>query len=446
MSSIPSSILIVGSGVFGLGTAYALTQKPEFKDTKITLLERLQFPAHDASSVDSSRIIRADYPDAAYSRLAAEALQIWRGDFGADGRYNESGLCIVLGKSDPELGKAYMEGSLKNVQEKLGLKVGRREEGGQLTVLENEAAVKEILGSMGGEVGQSGYVNWTSGWANAEAGLRHMRKLAEATGRIEFRTAEIKRLLFKDGNAVEGVELVDGQMVKADLTILATGAWSPKFIDLRGIASASGQVLSYFKVSKEEQARLGGNPALLDESYGFYIIPPLEGELKIARHGYGYANLQTIPHPERPDSGETIIVSLPRTKEDVHGLGVPPEAEQGCREFVASRIPDLADRPFSKTRICWYTDTPNSDWLIDHHPKYNGLFVATGGSGHAYKFLPVIGERVVDVLLRQDRDELGAELRKKWKWPEKRHASDHIWTDDWRGGRKGMILDEEFAK
>jgi sarcosine oxidase/L-pipecolate oxidase len=27
-----------------------------------------------------------------------------------------------------------------------------------------------------------------------------------------------------------------------------------------------------------------------------------------------------------------------------------------------------------------------------------GLFLATGGSGHGYKFLPVIGERIVDVV------------------------------------------------
>ena len=55
---IPCSILIVGSGVFGLGTAYALTQRSEFENTNITLLERLEFPAHDASSIDSSRIVR----------------------------------------------------------------------------------------------------------------------------------------------------------------------------------------------------------------------------------------------------------------------------------------------------------------------------------------------------------------------------------------------------
>lgn len=73
--------------------------------------------------------------------------------------------------------------------------------------------------------------------------------------------------------------------------------------------------------------------------------------------------------------------------------------------------------------------------------------MATGGSGHAYKFLPTIGERIVDVIQRKDRDALGKEMRERWAWPRQRARQDHVWTDDWRGeGVKGMILDEEYKK
>lgn len=65
---------------------------------------------------------------------------------------------------------------------------------------------------------------------------------------------------------------------------------------------------------------------------------------------------------------------------------------------------------------------------------------------HAYKFLPSIGERIVDVIQGRDRDELGAELRQRWKWPQ-RMKEDHVWTNDWRGsGPKGLILQEEYKK
>ena len=443
---IPSSILVVGSGVFGLSTAYNLTQRPEFQETKITLLERLDFPAHDGASIDSSRIVRPDYPIAPYSKFASDAQKSWRGDFGADDRYTEAGLCILLDDDDANNGRSYMENSLKNVQEKLCLKVGRRADGGQLTVLHDENDVKEVLGSMVGDAGKLGYVNWTSGWAHAENAIRHLRAKVDKTGRVEFRTAEIKHLLFKDNNSVTGAELLSGEQIKADLTILATGAWTPTYIDVRGRATASGQILAYIDLTQEEQDELGKNPTVLNESSGCYIIQPRNRVLKVARHGYGYANPITIPHPEYPESGEKITVSLPRTKADNPNLNIPPEGMKTCRDFLARCYPRLADRPWTQTRICWYCDTPTSDFLIDYHPKYKGLFLATGGSGHGYKFLPTLGERIVDIMVGKERDELGSEFRKMWKWPEERLDADYFWTDDWRGGKKGMILDEQLPK
>jgi glycine/D-amino acid oxidase-like deaminating enzyme len=50
-TSIPSSILIIGSGVFGLSTAHELAKHPFFRTTKLTLVDRLPFPPKDAASV-----------------------------------------------------------------------------------------------------------------------------------------------------------------------------------------------------------------------------------------------------------------------------------------------------------------------------------------------------------------------------------------------------------
>ena len=49
----PSSILIIGSGAFGLSTAYELATNPIFTDTTITVVDRLPFPASDGASVRS---------------------------------------------------------------------------------------------------------------------------------------------------------------------------------------------------------------------------------------------------------------------------------------------------------------------------------------------------------------------------------------------------------
>lgn len=400
-SKTPSSILIVGSGVFGMGTAYALTQRLEYQTTNITLLDRLDFPAADASSIDSSRIVRADYDTYHYSALCMEALEKWRGDWGAEGRYHQSGLAILIDENALDGGrKKQMQNDMQANLQKLGLKVGKREDGGQVTVLEDEKAVKAIAPSLPGAAGQTGYVNWTSGWANAEEGMRYLYQKIVATGRVEIRRAEIKGLIFdEDGSSVSGVELDDGQQVKADLTMLATGAWTPRLIDLRGVASASGQVLAYLDITDEEQEALAHNPTVLNASTGMFLIPPHNNVLKIARHGYGYANFKSIPYPEKPHSGETIEVSLPRTKQDDPDMQIPKEGQDACRQFLGQVLPQMKDRAWTHTRVCWYTDTPTGEWLIDYHPKYQNLFVATGGSGHAYKFVPIIGDRIADVML-----------------------------------------------
>lgn len=55
------------------------------------------------------------------------------------------------------------------------------------------------------------------------------------------------------------------------------------------------------------------------------------------------------------------------------------------RAALRGVYPELAELPFVGTRMCWYCDTPNSDWLIDVHPDHPGLVFATGGSGHGFK-------------------------------------------------------------
>ena len=73
--------------------------------------------------------------------------------------------------------------------------------------------------------------------------------------------------------------------VHADLVVLATGAWTPRFIDLRGVATSTGQVLMYLNLSQEEHDRLSQNPVIICYENGMFIIPPFERKLKVARHG-----------------------------------------------------------------------------------------------------------------------------------------------------------------
>ncbi|RFU75261.1 sarcosine oxidase [Trichoderma arundinaceum] len=66
-------------------------------------------------------------------------------------------------------------------------------------------------------------------------------------------------------------------------------------------------------------------------------------------------------------------------------------------------------------RVCWDASTPTHDFLITPHPHCEGLYVATGGSFHGWKFLPVIGDYIVDML----HGVLGADYAARWAWDKK---------------------------
>jgi sarcosine oxidase/L-pipecolate oxidase len=171
---------------------------------------------------------------------------------------------------------------------------------------------------------------------------------------VVCRTGEVVRLV-RQGERVTGAELSGGEVLSAELVVLAAGAWSGRLVDLRGRASATGQVLAYISLTADEQSALESKPTILNMSTGMFIIPPRDRLLKVARHAYGYVNPVRIANPDRED--EEIVVSLPRTQLDEPGQGIPREGEEACRKALREMIPSLEDRPFVKTRICWYTDT-----------------------------------------------------------------------------------------
>lgn len=69
------------------------------------------------------------------------------------------------------------------------------------------------------------------------------------------------------------------------------------------------------------------------------------------------------------------------------------------------------------TQTSFYRDasTPTHDFLITPHPHSQGLYVATGGSFHGWKFLPVIGDYIADMM----QGSLEAEFADRWAWDKK---------------------------
>lgn len=369
-ATAPAHILIIGAGVFGLSTALALRRRPAYSDSRITVADAAAtLPNPSGSSVDSSRIVRADYEHAPYARLAVEAQQLWRdtsdAGWGGQGRYRETGL-LLTGDGD---GGHYVRQAMVNVR-KLAESGATGLELRQLEELPNHEAIIRASG-YGHANGDSGYVNWSSGWADAEASVAYVLEQLqrEGGGKVEIKSGcQTRKLLYQategGGEGIDekgastkciGAELDDGTQILADLVIVAAGAWSPTLVNLQGRALATGQVLAYISISEDEQQAMRDRPTIINFTRGMFIIPPVGRELKIARHAYGYLNPQRIRNPD-PDAAagddDMVEVSVPEI-----GIPVPREGQEACRDQLREVAPELSDRPFTKTRICWYCDT-----------------------------------------------------------------------------------------
>ncbi|KAI1104946.1 putative fructosyl amino acid protein [Jackrogersella minutella] len=454
----PSSVLIVGAGVFGLSTALALARRPEFAAAKITVLDRSPdagvFPARDAASVDSSRIVRADYADPDYAALASAAQAHWRqtgpGQLGGDGRYTESGFVLAadagpLAREDgAPTGIAYAKKSWVNAM------ALAQAEGRPLSSVRLMAGARHIANVTGvGEFADWGYLNAASGWADAEMSMEWLYNQVAATGRVSFVNGTAASLeADESAKRVTGARLKDGSTLSADLVIAAAGAWTPTLVDLSSQAIATGQVVGYLDLTEDEQEKLEKMPVILNLTTGLFAIPPRDRVLKVARHAFGYLNPKPLSRPPLGTPGcsqpsSHSLVSQPHTHLDDASLSIPVEGEKALREAVRKLVPwpELQERPFSRTRLCWYTDTATGDWIIDYHPYWQGLFIATGGSGHAFKFLPVIGDRVVDCIMGI----CPVEFQDKWKWKVTDDIEKAIVTEDGsRGGKPGLILEDEM--
>ena len=101
-------------------------------------------------------------------------------------------------------------------------------------------------------------------------------------------------------------------------------------------------------------------------------------------------------------------------KVGMHSGGVASDPNTLDREVSAADIePDIL--PFLQrslygttgevieSSVCMYTMTPDEDFVLDRHPEWDRVVIAAGFSGHGFKFTPVIGEYLADLVMQPEK-------------------------------------------
>jgi sarcosine oxidase len=76
---------------------------------------------------------------------------------------------------------------------------------------------------------------------------------------------------------------------------------------------------------------------------------------------------------------------------------VGPADVERIRAFMRLRMP-AADGPLANAKISLYTNTPDDTFVIDRHPSAPGVAFASACSGYGFKFAPVIGDILADLV------------------------------------------------
>ena len=417
-----SSLLIIGAGIFGTSTAYHLARTHPTPGS-ITVLDRGPSPSPRAASSDINKIVRADYSSAFYMALAYEAMDAWASwpilkDF-----YHRTGW-VVVDEKDSDLAERIR----KNFRES-----GREDESKDLSLEEVKTEWGGVFNQLDTTNFDKAYVNPSAGWCDASLAVEAMMREAISKG-VRYEVGEAAELVpSPDSTSLRSVKTTDDRTFTFDKLLLCAGAWTPWLMDpleshlkiadsdsIHRQISSAGVCTTAFKVSSQEDLNhFSQMPVLIYGSQGEAMPPNSDGLLKLT-------NANTFTNPQRhPITGRTI--SAPSMDQN----DIPADLALQCTSLVVSRIPRLVHNHHTveEWRLCWDAVSPDQNQLISQHPdpRLENLYLATAGSFHSWKFLPVIGNYVINVLEGKSN---GEERDRAWEWKRK-------WAD--RGAHEKVL-------
>jgi len=360
---------VIGSGVIGAWTARWLRRAGH----AVTLVDRYGPANTTGSSGDESRITRSSHgPDRHYPVWQRRALQQWRE------LEREAGetLFVPCGVAWLANERQTFEGDSTDSLTALGIPFERWSP-------DDLARRMPMLDPSG--------IPWVL--YEPEAGALLARAAVAATIAAferEGGDVVVGRALPPStaGGTLGRVLLEDGRAIEADAFVFAAGPWLPDlFPSVAGrIITAHRQDVMKFALPPGEAASFAPDrmPAWIDFEGSFYGFPSFDGAtVKACPDWLGPA--------ERPDDSARI----------------PADATiEGARRILGQRFPTLSAQPVATTWTCFYEVTPDAHFLLDRHPELANVWLAGGGTGHAFKHGPVIGEYLA-ALVGDDAATLG---------------------------------------
>jgi sarcosine oxidase len=345
-------VVVAGLGGFGSSAAAHLAGR----GLRVLGLDPRPGAHAEGASHGESRIVRQVYFEgASYVPLLLRTFELW-----ADVR-TPSGDPVMRTTGALFLGAPgtrVLAGSLETAQQ-WGL---------DHEVLDS-AEVAARFPAMRPPEGTEGLYEPAGGLVGPEAAVAaHLRRAAEAGA--ELRHDEAVRSWSADGDGVR-VRTSRGE-VAAGALVLAPGRWTPPLLGDLALPLVTERRVQHWYAAPDPAAFAPGRfPVWIWDLAGgtsLYGAPALtDGLVKAAVHF-------SADRPADTWSADDVAGTL-------------------------ARLMPWLGRDHRREAECWYTLTPDENFVIGRHPVSDRVLLACGFSGHGFKFTPVVGELLADLVV-----------------------------------------------
>lgn len=347
-----TDVAVIGAGAFGAWTALHLAEA----GLGVTLVDMLGAGNDRSSSGGESRNIRAAYAgNAFYTRWAREAWDRWIE------REAEFGVRLVYPCGSLRAGTA----AELTEQARLFAEVGAPYE--QLGPDEVAHRWPQIS-----PADEHVFYEPESGVVGAAKALQAVERAFRSRGGVVVH-GQARLNGEGAGTSIE----IGGQALHCGTIVLACGPWLGTLLP--------GLLGPLIRTPRRELVFVA--PPLGDTRYGWERCPNLVDALGWTSADLG--NGVKIAPPMRgidmdPDETERVPSRL---------------ALEGAEAYVRARLPGLVGQPVVSTYVSQLENTASEDFIIDRHPEADRILIAGGGSGHAFKFGPLLGDYVAKAVL-----------------------------------------------
>lgn len=346
---------MIGAGVIGSWIAHTLIKL----GNTVALLDAYGAGNSRASSGGESRVIRMGYGDNdLYTRWSQRSMNLWKAFFKSRGLelFHQTGVLWLAwpGETYTLNTRATLE-RLRVSFERLGKR--------DLEARFPQIALRRI---------SWGLLEPNSGVLSARRAVQALVDDFSRNGGDYIQEAVLRPTV---ENRIDRVVTSGGRQIKADVFVFACGPWLPRVFPelLKGVIRPTRQEVFFFGPAPGDQSFAPPRmPVWIELGAGMYGVPDVEGRgFKLAPDKHG--------PPFDPDSGSRLVTA---------------RSVANARRYIAGRFPALKASPLLETRVCQYENTWNGEFLIDRHPRFQNVWLVGGGSGHAFKHGPVLGEYV----------------------------------------------------